>query len=121
MADPESTPPEAPPSTGAKSLFPGFHIEPAPRPDAADLSAWFEENQAKDRCPICDNDTWNPVSSEPDMTGGAIPVLRPSGEMFNAHFRVIVLICSRCYFVRSHLYNAFQVWLAERNKSKPPP
>jgi hypothetical protein len=87
-------------------------------PLAKDVGEWFSAVGAKHTCPICENLEWTLVGTvEEGVVGAALPALQSTGNTAQRHFRLIILTCTRCSFVRQHLYNEFRAWYL-KNKAQ---
>lgn len=65
------------------------------------VEAFFTSIGAPTECPICSNSIWEVPNSE-SIGGNALPWGTGSGDMFSTGLPVLVMICTKCKFVRQH-------------------
>lgn len=65
------------------------------------VEQFFTSNAIPVGCPICGNESWH-VPNAQSAGGNAIPWGTGNGDMFMTGLPVLVMICSKCKFVRQH-------------------
>lgn len=65
------------------------------------VEEFFTSIGASAECPICSNPVWQAPNSE-SIGGNAVPWGTGSGDMFATGLPVLVMICTKCKFVRQH-------------------
>jgi len=62
---------------------------------------FFDSNGISMECPICQTDTWN-IPNAKSVGGNALPWGTGKGNMFNTGLPILVMVCTKCKFVRQH-------------------
>ncbi len=71
-----------------------------PRINIQRVAQWLGEKGAASECPFCKNIRWEAVNGSA-YVGNAIPFSPDGkGDMFISGYPVLLLMCSRCNFVR---------------------
>jgi hypothetical protein len=65
------------------------------------IQNFFDENGISMECPICKTDEWN-IPNGKSVGGNALPWGTGTGDMFMTGLPVLVMICTKCKFVRQH-------------------
>lgn len=71
-----------------------------PRIDIGRVAEWLTERGASSECPFCRNTRWEAVNGSGHI-GNAFPYGSDGkGDMYFGGYPVLLLMCSRCNFVR---------------------
>lgn len=62
---------------------------------------FFSANDVSLECPICKTEEWE-IPNAQSAGGNALPWGTGAGDMFMTGLPVLVMICSKCKFVRQH-------------------
>jgi hypothetical protein len=65
------------------------------------VQEFFDTQKISIECPICKNDKWS-VPYAQSIGGNTIPWGSGDGNMFMTGIPVLVMVCSKCKFVRQH-------------------
>lgn len=65
------------------------------------IQDFFDSNGISVECPICKTDEWQ-IPFAKSIGGNAIPWGTGAGDMFMTGLPVLVMVCTKCKFVRQH-------------------
>jgi hypothetical protein len=62
---------------------------------------FFGTNEIPVTCPVCETDAWE-IPNAQSIGGNALPWGTGTGDMYMTGLPVLVMICTKCKFVRQH-------------------